>query len=421
MAHRLWTEIDQNGHLVIPPDLAQRLGLQPGIPVLLEIEEHALRARRSPYSLARVYVEVTNRCNLSCRFCIRNTWNVDFGYMSENVFARILEGVRDFSPVPEIFFGGWGEPLVHPHIVEWVREAKALGARTLLITNGILLDEERARGLMDAGLDVLWVSIDGATPETYADVRLGEYLPVILKNLERLRDMKVERFGESAWSGHPRLAIAFVAMKRNIEDLPRILELGRNLGAVQFNISNLMPFNEDMREQILYRRTMYTTTGDISSDARPHVYLPRLDVDETTWEPIMNLLRGNYHVDFFGDDLGREVNTCPFIERGSLTVRWDGRVSPCWELLYDHTSYLGDRERRVQAYHVGNLRTQSLPDIWNDEEYAAFRERVVGFEFPPCVYCNGCELAGTNQEDCYGNMPPTCGGCLWAQGFIRCP
>ena len=421
MAYRQWLHIDDRGRLVLPAELSERLGLQPGMSVLVEEEAHALRIKRSPHSLARVYVEVTNKCNLSCRFCIRNTWNVAFGLMREDTFARVMEGIRAFSPLPEVFFGGWGEPLVHPHIVDWVREAKELGARTLLITNGILLDEEKARGLIDAGLDVLWVSIDGATPETYADVRLGEYLPTIIENLERLRDLKVERFGRSPWSGHPKLSVAFVAMKRNIRDLPQVLELGRRLGAVDFSISNLMPFTADMRDEVLYRDTMYVTTGDSSTDARPHVYLPRMDVNDETWGTLVHLLQGEYHLEFFGNDLGRDVDTCPFIERGSLTVRWDGRVSPCWELLYDHVSYLGDRQRVVKAHHVGDLREQTLAEIWNDAEYKRFRERVVSFEFPPCVYCNGCELAGTNQEDCYGNPAPTCGGCLWAQGFIRCP
>ncbi len=35
--------------------------------------------------------------------------------------------------------------------------------------------------------------------------------------------------------------------------------------------------------------------------------------------------------------------------------------------------------------------------------------------------CNSCEMAIENVEDCFGNVHPTCGGCLWAQGLIRCP
>ena len=58
-------------------------------------------------------------------------------------------------------------------------EAKAVGCAVELITNGTRLDEETRRELVRIGLDRLWVSIDGATPESYADVRLWDALPQV--------------------------------------------------------------------------------------------------------------------------------------------------------------------------------------------------------------------------------------------------
>jgi hypothetical protein len=46
---------------------------------------------------------------------------------------------------------------------------------------------------------------------------------------------------------------------------------------------------------------------------------------------------------------------------------------------------------------------------------------VQSFAFPPCTYCGGCEMSISNQEDCFGNHFPACGGCLWAQGVVQCP
>jgi hypothetical protein len=46
---------------------------------------------------------------------------------------------------------------------------------------------------------------------------------------------------------------------------------------------------------------------------------------------------------------------------------------------------------------------------------------VLNFEFSPCTLCDGCILSEKNEEDCYGNAFPTCGGCLWAQGIVQCP
>jgi len=70
---------------------------------------------------------------------------------------------------------------------------------------------------------------------------------------------------------------------------------------------------------------------------------------------------------------------------------------------------------------VGSVIECDLIELWNDPEYVAFRERVQLFDFSPCTFCGGCEMAESNEEDCFGNPFPTCGGCLWAQGVIRCP
>ena len=86
---------------------------------------------------------------------------------------------------PGIFLGGFGEPLGHPRIVDMVALAKQSGSEVELISNGILLDDKMADRLVAAGLDRLWVSIDGASPASYADVRLGDHLPEIIANLER--------------------------------------------------------------------------------------------------------------------------------------------------------------------------------------------------------------------------------------------
>ena len=141
--------------------------------------------------LSKIYIEPTNRCNLECRTCIRNVWDEPLGEMSSATFARIVEGIRSFSPPPTVFFGGLGEPLAHPDIVEMVGQVKALGSSVELITNGTLLTKPLSKQLIDAGLDVLWVSLDGATPESYADVRLGAALPEVLANLAGFREVRL--------------------------------------------------------------------------------------------------------------------------------------------------------------------------------------------------------------------------------------
>lgn len=80
--------------------------------------------------------------------------------MSDKTFERILDSIGSIDPHPTVFFGGLGEPLFHTQTVEMVAEVKALGVEVDLITNGTLLDDKRSKGLIEAGLDALWVSIE---------------------------------------------------------------------------------------------------------------------------------------------------------------------------------------------------------------------------------------------------------------------
>jgi MoaA/NifB/PqqE/SkfB family radical SAM enzyme len=417
----LTTHIDEHGRLILPPEVAQRLGLMPGIKVTLDENEHSLTIPRPVTSLNRVYVEVTNQCNLNCSTCMRNVWNVEFGCMSLDTFERVLVGIDAFSPNPEIFLGGYGEPLSNPDCLPMIMRAKSKGLRVSLITNGILLSEEISRQLIDLKLDMLWVSLDGASAECYADVRLGNELHHVIENLKCLRALRFWAYGSSPWAGYPRLGIAFVAMKRNIHDLVEVIKLGTNLGVVEFSISNVLAHNQQLRDENLYLRSMNQVTSRYAQQWKPLVHLPRMDVDNNTTATIIELLRCTNQLDLFGSKLNQNVDRCPFIERGSLSVRWDGKVSPCLPLLYSHTYFLDDRERCSRAHFVGDLNERNLPEIWDDPGYLDLRDRLQSFDFSPCTYCNSCEMANDNLEDCYGNTTPACGGCLWAQGLIRCP
>jgi len=408
-------EVDGQGHLILPPDLMKRLGFIPGANIQIEEKANSISIDRSPASLARLYVEPTNLCNLDCQICMRNVWDEPLGKMSADTFSRIIEALKDFSPMPLVFFGGFGEPLAHPDILDMISAAKRTGAKVEMITNGTLLSETVSQRLIDTGMDRLWVSIDGATPESYEDVRLGDALPQVIANLTRLRELRhLSEFRS------PQIGIAFVAMKRNIADLPEVVKLGKRLGADQFSISNVLPHTPELQEQILYSPSMFI--GDVQpSKWTPMIALPRIDINELTSGVLVEILKRQNPVSVIRQEIASGGNTCPFIEKGSVSIRWDGAVSPCLPLLHTHVSYLDDRLRKSNAYVVGNINECSLSGLWNTPAYVGLRERLQIFDFSPCTFCNSCEMANDNVEDCFGNDQPACGGCLWAQGFIQCP
>jgi MoaA/NifB/PqqE/SkfB family radical SAM enzyme len=413
-------QVDQDGRLVFPPEIAARFGIKPEIEVYLDEGSNEIRLLRPTTHLAKVYIEPTNLCNLDCRTCMRNVWGEPSGAMSDQTFERIFAGLQGMSPLPTVFFGGYGEPLVHPKLIEWVQRIKALGARVELITNGVLLTEERSLQFIRAGLDMLWVSLDGSSPESYADVRLGSSLPKVIENLKSLSTIRYK--ATDIDNSKPHLGIAFVAMKSNIADLPEVVRLGVSLGAKHFSISNVLAHTPELSEQILYKRTIFNTaTRQTTTTSFPVVNLPRMDWNTQTKDVLAEIHGRKYRLELAGYEFSRAVDSCPFIEQGSTAIRWDGSVCPCLPLLHSNQNYFENRLRHSQAYAIGNVLERSLLDIWNDEEYSNLRERVQRFDFSPCTFCNGCNLSKDNLEDCLGNTKLACGGCLWAQGVIRCP
>lgn len=413
--------IDENGKIKLPDEILQQLGLNPGDAVTLSENHNGLTLSPPIDALNLIYLELTNKCNLHCRTCMRNDWSETEGFMQADTIDRLLADLGEVNPVPRVFLGGFGEPLFHPNVIEIIRRFKALGAQVDLISNGILLSEQVSRDLIEVGLDTLWISLDGATPENYADVRLGDHLPKIIQNLESLQRLHSERFGDSPWQGSPKLGIAFVAMKRNIHELPEVLKLGTRLGARQFIVTNVLAYTEELAGESLYTNTMRGSGQLLESSALPRVSLPRIDANPLTEAAIMETLNGEYLVNFSEQWLGQNTHTCPFLERRSLAVRWDGEVSPCLPLLHTHTTYLDGRRHTSHEYHIGNVRETRLASLLQDQEYTALRQRLENFHFSPCTYCNSCEMADNNLTDCMGSPHPACSTCLWAQGLIRCP
>jgi MoaA/NifB/PqqE/SkfB family radical SAM enzyme len=349
---------------------------------------------------------------------MRNVWDVRYGALSLELYERILANLNAFPQKPELFFGGYGEPLSNPACLDMLERAKRLGYRVSLITNGLLLNEGVTRRLVDMRLDMLWVSLDGASAECYADVRLGDALPEVIQNLTRLRTRKYKEFGGSNWAGFPKLGIAFVAMRRNIHDLDQLIKLGMRLGAVEFSITNVLAHTQELLDENLYGDSLDLIAGQ---DLAPKFHMPQMDITAQTTPAITALLNRRNRLAFFGGELSQDIDECPFVERGSLSIRWDGKVSPCLPLLYTHTHFLGERERTSHEYFVGDLQQGHLLQIWQADDYQRLRKRLQDFDFSPCGFCNSCEMASENLEDCFGNTQPACGGCLWARGLIRCP
>lgn len=85
----------------------------------------------------RVYIEVTNICNLKCEFCLPHNRKLEF--MPLNAFARILSEIKPYTKY--IFLHVKGEPLLHPQIDQFIKYAYDEGFEINLTTNATLLKE----------------------------------------------------------------------------------------------------------------------------------------------------------------------------------------------------------------------------------------------------------------------------------------
>ncbi len=368
-------------------DLRARLILEKGA------ERLALHLARP--DVRRAYIEVTTRCNLDCAMCVRQVWKDTPGEMSWETFEAVAEGLRAFSHLRRVTFGGYGEPLAHPRLPEMVARIAELGVEVVLTTNGLLLDGTMAEQLLDAGLGRVVVSLDTVHIQAYARARVIAGVNRVLDNMRTLRE-KARQRGKTL----PRVGMEFVVMRSNLEWLSRIPQLARELEADFVLVSNLLPHTEEMVGEILYDRDepLPAPTG-----------WPVPGGDLVLWG-ITRLPRLKWGA----------WRRCRFIEERSIVIGWDGGVSPCYALMHSYPYYIYGRRKEVSRYVLGRVPEQTLADIWMSDEYVLFRAKVREMRFPSCVDCGmACTYAEENT-DCWGNVP-SCADCLWAQGIVQCP
>lgn len=129
---------------------------------------------RRAAGLLSLNLELTNACNLRCSFCPTGNGRLTRprGLMREGTLARALAGA---GPLEFALLFQWGEPLLHPRFLEMALAVRRHAPRTLVTTNGTLLDERRTQALLGAGLDRITISIDGdaATHEAVRGVALA--------------------------------------------------------------------------------------------------------------------------------------------------------------------------------------------------------------------------------------------------------
>ena len=133
-----------------------------------------------------VRVETTNACNAKCVMCPHGQISRPIQRIDDDLYTRIVDECAARG-CKEIQLHNFGEPLLDKRLEARVRYAKQQGlAKVKIFSNGSLLDETRARGLIEAGLDEFKVSFDGATREEFESIRTPLKFDRVVENVRRL-------------------------------------------------------------------------------------------------------------------------------------------------------------------------------------------------------------------------------------------
>ncbi|MCK9356215.1 MAG: radical SAM protein [Dehalococcoidia bacterium] len=186
--------------------------------------------RRCPPFPSRLHLQTQTRCNARCAMCphpsVSRTWQ--HGTMDWSLFDDITRQVAAEPGPVTVIFDLQNEPLLNPDIFAWVRHMKvrAPSTRCVLLTNGSLLDRFAPVDIDASRIDILAVSLNAHTRETYEKLNCGLDFDAVKGNIERL----VEAPGLK-----PRLRVDFVDTRVNHDELHEARKFWKERGIRVFS------------------------------------------------------------------------------------------------------------------------------------------------------------------------------------------
>ena len=283
--------------------LARALWAKNKLDVLRLFELRLLRSRSSlryyNFPPSVVQIEITNRCNMRCKWCYRENLEMlgQVGDMAPEPLLKLIEQCRG---VRLLHLFGEGEPLMYPRIVEVIRHAAKYVRCPSVTTNGTML-RHLGKELVESGLGELAVSIDGADPETFKQIRKVD-LNRILDNMRYFASI----------SKIP-IRINAVVSRDNIDSLRNMPELAASIGNVK----------------TLHFQGMHESTASMD-----HGFV-KLTTTDTDVKSFMDEVRAKCHA--FGFETNVD-NLEYFIDRpspcvspfaGIVYINKDGFLAPC--------------------------------------------------------------------------------------------
>lgn len=281
-------------------------------------------------------------CNLRCPFCpTTNGWaELDAEMLSRESFDIIVSKLRvDLLCRVNLF--RWGEPFLNRDIFHFIRHFASHGITTNINSNlsSRDFDVRFCREIVESGLTELYVSVDGASSDSYKKYRVGGNFDRVLNNMRTIAKAKRE-----SGSATPGIYYKMLLHRHNEHEIEAARRLARDCGAELLLRENFWS-PEELREE-WKARSVQEAYGE----------MPVTSVDMRAERPI--------HTEC--SQMWDAVN-----------VNANGDVYPCCVLS-------------KPRWRVGNLLEESFEDIWNNGKMRALRRYVTRIDEPSPDFDNFC-------------------------------
>ncbi len=326
-----------------------------------ELQKAVLNARA--YKPLYVKIKINYGCNLKCQMCKhwRETRETPIS------MQRFKETITDLAELgcKKIHFSG-GEPMLRPQLPELVAHATSLGMRVTLTTNGTLIDKEKAKALIEAGLRGVNVSIDSPIKKIHEKVRGvdGSF---------KLTTKAVELFHKYAHKGKLTVRINTVVSRENYFSLATLPELAHQLGADGIN---LIPVDDHCGEHLSMRKKDIALFNE---EIAPYI-------EKRAQELGVNI------ADEDAFPFGRDENEIRLGRAGRYAFGYYSKhpcFAPWTHSLIDFNGlvYVCCMTRE-QIPPLGDIRKQSFKEIWEGAAYQAVRLKMHPPSLKPCQRCD---------------------------------
>ncbi len=310
-----------------------------------------------PQQPERIQIEITNRCNYTCGMCPRESFNLPEKDIPFGLFREIVDRIESRYTIT---LTGWGEPLLHPALLDMILYVKGKGHNVGVTTNGLLLASYSER-FIESSLDKLTISLDSV--EECGEVVDGHPSNrVVQKNIESLIRFRGNK-------KKPVITIQ-VTMHRKQQCLDTVKYAGE-VGADRVFLVRLnIPFGSTG-----FKRPSLDEELEIYKEAEAIAGRSGLQVDSNYTAFDNNFFRLLYKR--LRPVMYRFDKYCPK-PYDYLYINIDGKATPCCDL---------------PRYEVGNILKQSINDIWHSENMQYFREHQNDI----CGTCDALRLKHLNN------------------------